>query len=100
MMIGKKMSKRSRAEATAKAMNEAGQDAAIMIEACENRHRLTGGEANDVLCGCIMNFLTRDGETDKKTVTKRVLDLGDHLVDFIRDVYGFDITEDDSDEGS
>lgn len=94
------MSRQSRAEATAKEMIDAGMDAALLIEACENKHRLTKNEANDVLCGCVINFLTRDGETDKKTVRKRVLELGDHLVDFIRDTLGYDITSDDSDKGS
>ena len=100
MITGMKMSRQSRAEAAAKAMIEASQDAAIIIEACENKHRLNKSEANDVLCGCVMNFLTRDGEADKKTVTKRVLELGDQLVDYVRDAFGFDITEDDSDEAS
>lgn len=94
------MSRQSRAQAAAKAMVEASQDAAIIIEACENKHRLNKNEATDVLCGCIMSFLTRDGEVDKKTVTKRVLELGDQLVDYVKDAYGFDITENDSNEAS
>lgn len=82
------MSKAKRSEAAAKAMTEAGQDAAIMIEACENKHRLTQAEAYDVLCCCVCSYLSRDGENDPETMKKRLYEFGDHLSDYVTDVFG------------
>ena len=93
------MSKSSRSESAAKAMTEAGQDAAILIEACENKHRLTHGETLDVLCCCVCSFLTRDGEVDAKTLRSRLQSFGDHLADYASDVFGVKwVPEDDSNE--
>ena len=95
------MSKQSRNEAAAKAMVEAGQDAAILIEACENKHRLTHGEALDVLCCCVWSFLTRDGENDENTLGSRLLSFCDHLVEYANDVFGVKwVLKDDSNEPS
>ena len=93
------MSKQSRNEAAAKAMVEAGQDAAILIEACENKHRLTHEEALDVLCCCVYSFLTRDGETDADTLGSRLLSFADHLAEYASDVFGVKwVLKDDSNE--
>lgn len=89
------MSKLSRSETAAKAMTEAGQDAAILIEACENKHRLTQAEAYDVLCCCICSYLSRDGESDPETMKKRLCDFGDHLTDYMSDVFGVKWEDDD-----
>ena len=82
------MSISSRSETAAKAMTEAGQDAAILIEACENKHSLTSAEAMDVLCCCVASFLTRDGENDPLTMKKRLIKFGEHLTDYMTDVFG------------
>ena len=93
------MSKQSRNEAAAKAMTETGQDAAILIEACENKYRLTHGEVLDVLCCCVCQFLARDGENDAKTMRSRLQSFGDHLADYASDVFGVKwVPEDDSNE--
>ena len=93
------MSRKSRNEAAAKAMYDAGCDAAIIIEACENKHRLNHGEALDVLCACVCQFLARDGEVDPKTIKDRLQSFGDHLADYASDVFGVQwVPEDDSNE--
>lgn len=92
------MSKSSRSESAAKAMTEAGQDAAILIEACENKHRLTSAEAMDVLCCCVCSFLARDGENDPQTMKKRLIKFGEHLTDYMTDVFGVKWEEDVSDQ--
>lgn len=90
------MSKLKRSESAAKAMTEAGQDAAITIEACENKHRLTQAEAYDVLCCCVCSFLSRDGECDPETMKKRLHEFGGHLSDYVADVFGVKWEGDDS----
>lgn len=90
------MSKQSRCEAAAQAMTEAGQDAAILIEACENKHRLTQAEAYDVLSCCVCSFLARDGENDPETMKKRLYDFGDHLAEYVSDTFGVVWEENDS----
>lgn len=85
------MSKTSRTNKTAQAMIEAGQNASIIIEACENTHHLNKAEALDVLCGCVVNFLTRDGELAEEKVRKRFYDFADQLVEFVHDTLGINL---------
>ena len=92
------MSKSSRSESAAKAMTEAGQDAAILIEACENKHRLTRGEVLDVLCCCVCSFLARDGENDPQTMKKRLIEFGEQLTDYVTDVFGVNWDDDVSNQ--
>lgn len=92
------MSKSSRSETAAKAMTEAGQDAAILIEACENKHRLTSAEAMDVLCCCVGSFLARDGENDPQTMKKRLIAFGEQLTDYMTDVFGVKWEDDASNQ--
>lgn len=94
------MSKASRSESAAKAMTEAGQDAAILIEACENKHRLTQAEAYDVLCCCVCSYLARDGENEPETMKKRLYDFGDHLAEYVSDVFGVKWEDDDSSQAN
>lgn len=88
------MRKTSRTNKTAQAMIEAGQSASIIIEACENKHHLNKAEALDVLCGCVVNFLTRDGELEEEKVRKRFYDFADQLVGFVNDTLGIDLSDD------
>lgn len=88
------MSRTSRTNNTALAMINAGQNASIIIEACENKYHLKKEEALDVLCGCVTNFLTRDGELEEKKVRKRFYDFADQLVGFVNDTLGIDLSED------
>lgn len=89
------MSKTKRAEATAQAMIEASQEAATVIEACENKHQLKKQEALDVLNGCVVNYLMKDGETDLKRIRKRLDEFVSSLGDFLTDIYGSDLWETD-----
>lgn len=87
------MSKVSRSDATAQAMCKASQEAAARIEACELRHQLKHQEALDVLNGCVVNYLMKDGETDLERIRKRLDEFLSSLSDFLTDIYGFELWE-------
>ena len=89
------MSKVSRNEATAQAMIEASQEAATIIDACEHRHQLKHQEALDVLNGCVVNYLMKDGETDPEMIRMRLDDFLSSLGDFLTDIYGVELWESD-----
>lgn len=88
------MSKQSRANLAARAMEDAATNASILIEACENRHRLNHQEALDVLCNCVCKFLFKDGNLEPKTIRSRCYEFGDQLVDFVKDVFDVDLSDD------
>lgn len=85
------MSKVSRSEATAQAMFKASCEAAAIIEACENKHQLKHQEALDVLNGCVVNCLMKDGETDLDRIRKRLGEFLSSLDDFLTDIYGVEL---------
>lgn len=87
------MSKVSRIEATGQAMCKASQEAATIIEACENKHQLKYKEALDVLNGCVVNYLMKDGETNPERIRKRLERFVSSLSDFVSDIYGRELWE-------
>lgn len=89
------MSKITRSQAAADAMIEASQEAATIIEACENKHQLKRQEALDVLNGCVVNYLMKDGETDLARIRKRLDEFVSSLGDFLTDIYGSDLWDTD-----
>lgn len=88
------MSIKFRFQAQAKEMADAVHEATLIIEACENKRRLTQAEAYDVLCGVVLQYLLRDGKIDKETVVVRLSNFLDQLVGYIEDTTGIVLTED------
>lgn len=77
------MSKQSRYEAIAKAMLDASQEAALVVEACENAHQLSKSEALDVLSGAVVTYLMADGVTrDREEQRVYLNSFIDHLVEY------------------
>lgn len=87
------MSKQSRANLAARAMEDAAMNASILIEACENRHHLKHQEALDVLCNCVCKFLLRDGNLEPKTIRSRFYEFANQLGDMVEDVFGVDLSD-------
>ena len=69
-------------------------DAALLVEGCENKYKLTQAEACDVLCGVVYHYLWRDGEVNAKTVPFRLSHFLDQLVDYVENVSGIKLTSD------
>lgn len=89
------MSKASRTEKIAKEMVAASENAALIIEACENLHHLKKEESLDVLAGCVVRYLMGDGVTREEEQAKRMVDFIDHLVDYSEAVLGINLYDDE-----
>lgn len=89
------MSKVSRKEVTAQAMVEASQEAALVIEACENKHHLTKEEALDVLSGTVVHYINADGQTDNTNLTLKMQEFIEHLADYAECVLGIKLYQDE-----
>lgn len=88
------MSRKPRINAAAKEMVDTAIEAALLVEGCENKHKLTQAEACDVLCGVVYHYLWRDGEINAKTVPVRLSNFLDQLVDYVENVSGITLSED------
>lgn len=89
------MSKASRNEKTAQAMFEASQDAALVVEACENKHHLTKEEALDVLAGAVVHYIVADGYTERTNVKMKLEEFVQQLADYVDDVLGIKLYQDE-----
>lgn len=93
------MSKVSRNEKTAQAMFEASQDAALVIEACENKHHLTKVEALDVLAGAVVHYIVSDGYTDRTNEKMKLEEFVQQLIGYVDDVLGIKLYQDEDYNG-
>lgn len=93
------MSKASRNLATAAAMVDASQEAALVIEACEKKHYLTREEALDVLSGAVVHYICADGQTNKRNLTKKMEGFIDHLADYAECVLDIKLFRDEDNIG-
>lgn len=89
------MSKASRNEKTSQAMFEASQDAALVVEACENKHHLTKEEALDVLSGAVVHYIVADGYTERTNLKLKMEEFIEHLADYIDCVLGIKVYQDE-----
>lgn len=89
------MSKTSRTQKIVNEMVAASDQAALIIEACENLHHLKKQEALDVLAGCVVRYLMGDGVTREEEQAKRLVDFIDHLVDYSEAVLNINLFDDE-----
>ena len=81
-------------------MVEASQEAALIIEGCENKHHLTREEALDVLSGCVVSYIMGDGQTDSNNMARRFEYFFDHLQEYIENVVGIKFYQDEDNIGN
>ena len=62
------------------------------------KFNLTHEETNDIFIEVICNYVTVDGELDKTILRERFLELIGQLDEFVHDVYGLRLVEDDSNQ--
>ena len=62
------------------------------------KYHLTHEETNDIFIEVICNYVTEDGQLDKTVLRERFLELIGQLDEFVHDVYGLRLVEDDSNQ--
>ena len=73
-------------------------NACMRILKIAKKYDLTHEETNDIFIEVICNYVTEDGELDKDILRERFLELVGQLDEFVYDVYGLRLADDDSNQ--
>ena len=75
-------------------------NACMRILKLANKFNLTHEETNDIFIEVICNYVTEDGQLDKEVLRERFLELIGQLDEFVYDVYGLRLADNDNNQAT